>query len=152
MPTTEPSPREPTAGDPDERIPLTLLLRAAVALAAVDLSLRVVGYQRTRRWLRKGPRGAAAHPDRAIRRTARAVDAAARRHLYPMTCLRRALVLQHELRRLGVETDLQLGVRRAGDGLEAHAWLERDGQPVRELDDPRESYRALERANRRGTR
>jgi len=63
-----------------------------------------------------------------------------------MTCLRRSLVLQNELHRQGVETQLQFGVRRAGEALEAHAWIEHGGFPVLEREDPHTAYRALERS------
>jgi hypothetical protein len=60
------------------------------------------------------------------------VDAAARHHLRPMTCLPRSLALKALLQRQGVETDLRIGVRREAGRLLAHAWVEQDGNPVGE--------------------
>jgi len=131
-----------------ESISIPLFARAWVGLLAVDLSLRVLGYRRTRGLLRGRSDSTARDPGRAIARVSRAVDAATRRHVYRMTCLRRSLVMQHELRRAGVETELLLGVRRSGESLEAHAWLEVDGTPVREREDPRAQYEPLGRDTR----
>ena len=46
-----------------------------------------------------------------------------------MTCLECALVLQYLLRRRGVGTRLQIGVRKQEDALEAHAWLDHPALP-----------------------
>jgi hypothetical protein len=46
------------------------------------------------------------------------------------TCLTRSLVLQWVLARRGIGTDLKVGVRNEGEGLQAHAWLECGGVPV----------------------
>lgn len=54
----------------------------------------------------------------------RAVHRAASHHLLPMTCLRRVLCLRWLLARRGYRTRVRIGVRRSGDDLEAHAWLE----------------------------
>ena len=49
------------------------------------------------------------------------------------TCLRRSVVLYYLVRRAGRSAVLHLGVRRdAAGGLEAHAWLSRDGVPLLE--------------------
>jgi len=49
------------------------------------------------------------------------------------TCLKRASVLFTLLRRIDVEVELHIGVRRDDAGaFAAHAWLVRDGQPYLE--------------------
>ena len=48
-------------------------------------------------------------------------------------CLPRAVVLWALLQRHGFDAEVQLGVRQAGRGLEAHAWVELDGVS---LDEP----------------
>lgn len=63
------------------------------------------------------------------------------------TCLKRSLVLFGLFRLAGRPADLIIGVRRASDRkLEAHAWLERDGnlcyEPHR---NPADSYQAIDR-------
>jgi hypothetical protein len=111
-----------------------LLLQAWLLLVAVDLGLRGVGFKRVQAFAagtagetRDGAEAAA-----VIRRVGRLVDAAARHHVYAMTCLRRALVLQRLLGARGVETELRLGVERERDALRAHAWLERGGRVIGE--------------------
>ena len=58
---------------------------------------------------------------------------AARRTPLRVTCLPRSLALHWMLRRRGIESTLRIGVRKRGDHLEAHAWVEQGGQPL--LDD-----------------
>jgi hypothetical protein len=60
------------------------------------------------------------------------VDLAARHHLYPMTCLPRSLVLHLMLARMGIKSELRIGVRKADGRLQAHAWVERGTRPVGE--------------------
>ncbi len=60
-----------------------------------------------------------------------AVEAVARRVLPERPCLTQALVAQRLLRKHGVDTQLLLGAARIpGKPLQAHAWLEHEGQIV----------------------
>lgn len=43
------------------------------------------------------------------------------------TCLTRSTVLYHLFRRSGVSVELCIGVKREGEGMAAHAWLESSG-------------------------
>lgn len=45
-----------------------------------------------------------------------------------MRCLRQSLILFGMLRRRSIPAELRIGVRRVGDHLNAHAWVEYDGQ------------------------
>src|SRR4051794_3899604 len=47
-----------------------------------------------------------------------------------LTCLQRTVALYRLLTRRGVATRPQIGVRKQGDDLEAHAWLEYQGRIV----------------------
>jgi hypothetical protein len=58
--------------------------------------------------------------ERVIRLFARALDS----HFVACSCLPRSLALATVLRRHGVETQLEVGMRRGKSGLEGHAWLE----------------------------
>ena len=124
------------------------VVRAAVWLLAVDLALRAVGFSVVRRWLRRlarpgrGAAGASFEAER-VETLAWAVAAASAHHLYPMRCLPRSLVLQTLLAREGIPAELRIGVRRQGGGLEAHAWVEHDGRPLAERDDPLGTFSAL---------
>lgn len=114
------------------------LLQCWVLLLQTDLALRLLPFSLVRRVASLGNRTVKRSPDAAaaeVKRLDRLVRIAARRHLYPMTCLRRSLVLRWLLGRSGVPVTLKLGVRREGTVLEAHAWVEYLGQPVGEPDE-----------------
>lgn len=119
------------------------LAALAARLLAVDLALRVWGFERVRRRLeRSAPAGAGGTAatetaDPAARlaaadRLARLAEVAARRNLYPIRCLARALTVRHLLARRGVVARLRLGVRRSAGSLDAHAWVELEGRPLGE--------------------
>ena len=48
------------------------------------------------------------------------------------TCLVRSLALWASLRRRGVDAVLRVGIRKRGNAIEGHAWLEFDGTPLNE--------------------
>jgi Transglutaminase-like superfamily len=50
------------------------------------------------------------------------------------TCLKESLVLLRMLRKRGVKVRLCIGVRKEGDRLAAHAWIEQDGTPLQPTD------------------
>jgi len=59
---------------------------------------------------------------------ARAVDRAARRGIFRPKCLVRSMALHHMLERSGIhDSMIRIGVRREGDELLAHAWVEHMG-------------------------
>jgi hypothetical protein len=58
----------------------------------------------------------------------------------PATCLHRALAGYAALREAGEEARFVIGVRRDGDEVLAHAWIEHAGAPVGEPEDPRARF------------
>ena len=70
---------------------------------------------------------------------------AARNHVRPPNCLRRALSQYLLLSRRGVRTTLVIGTRVQPDGLSAHAWLERGATVINDHADVRTRYHVLER-------
>ncbi len=125
-----------------------LLVRAALWLPAVDLGLRTVGFARVRRRLERPGREPADGPVTPERwaeaeSIARLVVAAARHHLYPMTCLRRALVLERLLAERGIPSRLRIGVRKDAQGFRAHAWVECDGRALSEPEAVESRFAAL---------
>ncbi len=126
-----------------------LLTRAWVLLLLVDVGLRsrMMSFRRLQKIL--APKSLTmdkSQPEVArgtIRRLRRWVDTAARYHLYPMTCLRRSLVLQRLLGKQGIAAELQIGVRKEDENLNAHAWLEYHGQPIGESESILEHYLPL---------
>jgi hypothetical protein len=110
---------------------LWAFLRAWVVLLAADLGLRLLPFGRLESLL--APKPAPRQADEAaVGRLVWATAAAARHHLYSMRCLPRALCLRWLLGRQGIRTDLRIGVARGEAGLDAHAWVEREGRPVGE--------------------
>ena len=107
-----------------------LLARAFALTLGVRVSLWVVPFRHLRRVLatrRRAPGPGAPSVDRI----AWAVSASARR-IPDATCLTQALVAEMLLHRAGHESVLHLGVARPVDraGLDAHAWVESEGEVV----------------------
>lgn len=109
-----------------------LFWQAWFLLLAVDIGLRLLPFHRLQAWLRgrvtnqEGiePSGAEA----VIEQTWRIVNIAARNHLYAMTCLRRALVMQKILAGHNIQAELRFGFIKKDNGLNAHAWIEYGGR------------------------
>lgn len=123
------------------------LIRAALRLLAIDLRLRLGGFAAVaasveRRTVRPGGGG-----ERSIAPWVRAVDVAARHHLYPMHCVPRALALRSLLAEEGVATELRIGVRKEGGRLAAHAWVEHRGAPIGEAPAIAERFTPLARTD-----
>lgn len=123
-----------------------MFLQAAGVLLAGALGLRLLGF---RRWvtllsrltpacdaLAVSPANPAAS-DAALQ-IARLVAAASRHGLYGGRCLERSVTLWWLLRRRCIPAELRIGVRKQGDRLEAHAWVEHLGRP---LNDPQDVER-----------
>lgn len=108
------------------------LLVLATGLPIVAGTLRVRGLGRTRLWLERlsesGSVHAASSDDlQAAQRLAQLAAIAGRRGAITATCLRQSLLVYALLRRRGLAPELKLGVRKQGDALDAHAWVELQG-------------------------
>lgn len=121
------------------------LCRAALRLLAIDLGLRLRGFAVVAAaFERRGVRPRVGGKE-SVDLWVRAVDVAARHHLYPMSCLPRALALRSLLAEEGVATDLRIGVRKEGAALAAHAWVELEGVPIGEIPSIAERFAPLVR-------
>ena len=112
-----------------------LLVQAFLALPVVALGLRCWGFRRLQAGLNQGaamaPHSSALKSDLdQARATARLVQAAACYGLFQLNCLPQSLVLWWLLRRQGLAGELRIGVKPEASGLEAHAWVEFQGQPL----------------------
>ncbi len=118
------------------RIPVRWQLRAAAAAAVIPPLLNLTSFARIASWLGRKPSRAPGKLDGLDDASlARWVDGLLRRLPGPWrrTCLKRAAVLYHLLRRAGRPVEIWIGVRRDAVGaLAAHAWLVRDGAPYLE--------------------
>jgi len=114
-----------TTGEPDW--PLVALV--AFELLVVRALLFGLGYRTTARVLSvvtPSPRAIAG--DVEPKEVARTVEGVAERVPIRTTCLVEALVCKALLEECDIQTDLQVGVTKAGDALEAHAWLVHRGE------------------------
>jgi hypothetical protein len=113
---------------------LRFAIRAAWTVPAVAASLRLLGYERTRRWVggRDRPAVEGGQADAVVRSAVRAVAVVVRRRPLRAKCLPRSLALWSLLRRRGVDAEVVIGVRPGGVPLDAHAWVERDGVALNE--------------------
>lgn len=116
------------------RLPWTWRLRATAMVAVVPPLLYLVSFSRLAGWL-----GGSGSPPQAQdlddASLARWVDRLLRNLPKPWrrTCLKRAAVLYHLLRRAGRPVELWIGVHKTGPSpLGAHAWLVRGGEPYLE--------------------
>jgi len=137
-----------------------VLVGALLATPTAAVLLRALGFRRCQMLMaRYGPakRSARAHESRTAAPTP--VDAASRvetavRMMHvaaglwgrEANCLTRSLALSWLLRMQGIDSELRFGVRKDGDGLEAHAWVEREGIVLFDPYDVRAGFTPLERA------
>jgi transglutaminase superfamily protein len=125
-------------------------VRAALLLPLIRMSLRLRGFRATQRTLQLCiRRGVAALPEEAAadetKVVSRMVRAAGRYSLLRGTCLERSLALWWLLARKGIATQLRIGARKSGERFEAHAWVERNGSAIGELDGIHVHYSAFEK-------
>ena len=119
-------------------------VRLAVALALVATILRLAGMHRTRRflWRFARPAGERGVSEASARAFAARVDAVANRMPIRPRCLARSLLVAAFLRRWNMPAELVIGVL-PGRSFAAHAWVERDGQPLNDTADIALRYRPI---------
>lgn len=114
---------------PDER---ALAWRLALLLPLIDLSLRLLGFQRSWGWIaRFAPASVANFADPAdimtAQRTAQIARSVGTRSPWRASCLRQALAVWLILRRRGLDAQLKIGVIRRQAPFMAHAWVDLGG-------------------------
>ena len=133
--------RELTPGD------WRTLITAALLLPVIDIGLRIWGFRRVYVGLANlSPiQAESAHPlaDADTARLVRMVNVAANRGIVRVTCLRRSLAIWWLLRRRGVASEIQIGVRREQGLFMAHAWVERDGLVLNDRADIGQAFAVL---------
>jgi Transglutaminase-like superfamily len=123
------------------RKPYEALLLARMALWVLILCalIRLLPLPRVLRLVTINPRAVNGADALPAERVAQLVDLLLSLNLFVFTptCWKRAPILQRYLALNGIETRILFGVRKTGgDILAGHAWLERAGQPVFELQPP----------------
>jgi hypothetical protein len=128
-----------------------LLLQALLVLPLMGLGLRLLGLRRLQgllsHWPLKKPGDVQEEAIFAVAQAqARMVQVAARYGLYRATCLRQSLALWWLLRYHGIESNLRIGVKSVDSGLEAHAWVELQGQPLNDALDVHQHFSPFSQA------
>ena len=130
-----------------------LLLQLTLLLPLIGAGLHLLGFKRTLDLLGRiaghslSPQPAdPAREFDAARRLARLVGIAALHGPYRATCLRQALALWWLLGRRGICAEVRIGVRKDGSELQAHAWVEYKGEPLRDTRDAVAGYAAFGQA------
>lgn len=126
----------------NDRLALSL---AFVWLPLFVLGLRWLGFKKMQDQVTKPSNMAVASPAQAkdrARTVSRWVDVAARRGVVRGTCLTQSLTLLRLLRREDIVGQLRIGVRMQAGQLDAHAWVEVDGEPVNDSQDVASRYAA----------
>ena len=91
---------------------------------------------RTQRWLERRARPAAGAGKREARDIAVDLDRAANGLPFASSCLVRSRALLGLLRRRGIDAHLRIGVKLEDGALDAHAWVDCEGAPLGQGDDP----------------
>lgn len=127
-----------------------LCVQAALLLPIVAAGLAVAGLGRMQRLLvclSQAPRLRADDAERlCAREIAWAVEASARHAPYRANCLHQSLLVWWLLRRHGLASEIRIGVRRDGEALQAHAWVECDGRTLIDAADGQQRFTAFDRA------
>jgi len=126
-----------------------LLAKSAVLVAGVRLILAFVPFRRLYPIMERatsGPRDSPWDREAAAEiahTVARMVEMASRNSVGQPTCLHRSIAVWWLLRRRGLESELRFGVRKRGEGFEAHAWVEHAGGVVNDQPMTADEYRRL---------
>ena len=124
-----------------------IVLHSAALMTLTAACLRLFGLRRVYRWMsRRRPRRTPTQSgsDDAFMHLAVAGVRRAARPLPYATCLPQSLALWWLLRHRGIHGELRLGVRKEGEELKAHAWVEVAGVALNDRDDVRHRYSAFE--------
>lgn len=132
---------------PEKRV----VMAAATLLLCSTLGLRCLGFKRWRdelnRWTRRPQWGYIAENETlTIGRTLYLMQLAQRGSPHHGNCLSQSLTLWSLLKRQGIESDLRIGVRHMDGQFEAHAWIERDGQPLNDVSDVQDRFAAFSKS------
>lgn len=126
-----------------------LFLQSLALLPLVSFSLRCGGFRATQTTLQKTignslPKQDPGYVSQRIALTAHMVNAADRHGVFHPSCLAKSLTLWWLLGRQGIDARLRIGIRKERDNFEAHAWVEREGTAVNELEEYHRHYAAFD--------
>jgi len=126
-----------------------LLVTSAILLPLTALGLHLFGLKRTQQFMKYFT---PATPKTSPRKeeelkygqlVARMVSVAANHGLYRTNCLKKSLVLWWLLKRKGIEADLHIGVQKKGELLDAHSWVDINGNVLIDNENITQGFRTL---------
>ncbi len=133
------------------RLERKMLFRASWRLPLMSCALRLLGLEKCQSLLIKlagffEAREMLPIEDllAAAQAAARMVEIAARRSPCRARCLQKSLVLWWLIRRQGIRGNLWFGIRKEGNGLEAHAWVEFSGVNLNGPEDLYQKFAAFQ--------
>jgi Transglutaminase-like superfamily len=127
-----------------------LFLRATLLLPVISLSLKWVGFRKTKASLqhflsvRYGSQSADAQARALL--TAQMVRAAGSHGIGNRNCLKESIAVWWLLAREAIASELHLGVHKDGEKFEAHAWVECGGTPLNDPDTKLPDFAAFDTA------
>lgn len=107
-----------------------LLAEALAALALASLAIAILPFRRVAAAASAPARREPRSDPVMVRRVRGAIQGWGRRVPWKAVCFQRGLALHWMLRRRGIRSVMLYGVRRDGDGLAAHVWVDVDGATV----------------------
>lgn len=118
-----------------------LLLQSLLLLPLAWIGLRLFGMAQLYRWAaRPGASAKTLRTDVNPQAIGKLIAIAGNHLPFPSTCLTRSLLLVWLLGRLGLRSELRIGVRSIAGRIESHAWVEVAGEPVNDRVDVAESF------------
>lgn len=128
-----------------------LFVQALLLLPWVALGLKLLGLQRTQRFMGRLFPKAAEPPNpeecrAVILTTVRQVRGAVLYCQPWANCLKKSLVLWALLRHQGIDSELRIGIRRDGGPFEAHAWIEYQGYVLNDSSDVHQRFAMFDQA------
>ena len=124
-----------------------LILRALVFLPITEIGLRVMGFQRCKEMIEKlrvrerpSRTLGSVSPGEMAWKITRAVRTVELHGPGAPNCLERSMLLWWMLRRRGIEGELRIGARKNGSRLEAHAWVELEGEVLNDSPEVHRHY------------
>jgi hypothetical protein len=133
-----------------ERPARGLFLRASLLLPLISVSLQWRGFRKTKASLQHflsvpyGSQNADAQARAVL--TAQMVRGAGHHGIGHPNCLKESLAIWWLLARQGIASDLRLGVRKDGEKIEAHAWVECGGAPLNDTETKLPHFAAFDAA------
>lgn len=122
-----------------------VLISAGLLLPMLRVAITLVGFARVMRWVESTSRMGREASVQEAQALARLVNLAGAHVPGGATCLSRSVLLHWFLLRRGMHSQLRIGVRLTEAGLDAHAWVQYQGQLVNDRADTCASFLPFER-------